>query len=106
WSQGIGLRLIEEGKLGFGSTNEATTESLAWLGQAAVAALRATSPDPFLELPKPISAGVPPDLELVDPAFAKGTFEERSSFLAALETEVRKRDQRLAKVLRASYREG
>jgi PmbA protein len=105
-SQGIGLRVIDEGRLGFSSTNRSDGEVFTWLSQTAVEASRVTAPDSNLELPKPVSAGKIPDLELVDPVLAGGSFEERSGFLASIEAKVKGRDKRLAKVLRASYREG
>jgi PmbA protein len=105
-SQGIGLRVIDGGKLGFGSTNKSDPEALVWLSDSAAGAAQVTAEDPLLELPKPVLAEPEGDQELVDPAFAAGSFEERARFLASIETEVKKRDKRLSKVLRASYREG
>ncbi len=105
-SQGIGLRVIDHGRLGFSSTNRTDSEAFSWLGEAALEASRVTAASPLLELPKPLPATPSPELELVDPRLASGSFEERSGFLASIENEVTKRDPRLAKVLRASYREG
>ena len=105
-SQGLGLRVIDEGRLGFSSTNRTDAEGLAWVGDAALAASQLTKADPSLDLPKPVQGGAPPALELVDLTLANGSFEERSGFLASIEAEVKKRDKRLSKVLRASYREG
>src|ERR1019366_334007 len=45
-------------------------------------------------------------LDLEDAALAAGSFEERAHFLASVETDIKKRDKRFTKVLRASYREG
>jgi PmbA protein len=105
-SQGIGLRVIDQGKLGFSSTNRTDGEAMGWLARTAVEASRVTAPDAHLELPKPVSVGQSGDLELVDPVLSGGSFEERSGFLASIENKVKARDKRLAKVLRASYREG
>jgi PmbA protein len=106
-SQGIGLRVVNAGRLGFSSTNKSDAASLAWLGDSAVVAAESTTADPFLELPKPGGAiHSEKDLELEDPSLLHGSFEERSSFLNFIETEVKKRDKRLTKVLRAGYREG
>jgi len=104
--QGIGLRVIDNGRLGFGSTNTSDAASLGWLAESAVKAAEVTAPDPLLELPKPVSVRPEAELELVDSSLASGSFEERSHFLATMESEVKKRDKRLTKVLRASYREG
>jgi predicted Zn-dependent protease len=37
-SHGIGLRLVDEGRLGFASTNRADAESVSWLTETAAAA--------------------------------------------------------------------
>jgi len=105
-SQGIGLRVIDGGKLGFSSTNRSDADGLVWLSDAAVTASQVTGLDPALELTKPAPAAPEAGLDLVDASLAQGSFEERAAFLASIEAEVKKRDKRLSKVLRASYREG
>lgn len=105
-SRGIGLRVIDKGRLGFGSTNRTDPDSLSWLCDSAVAAAASTKADPFLELPKPGLEVSEAGLELADSSLASGSFEARSAFLSTLEAEVKKCDKRLAKVLRASYEEG
>lgn len=104
-SQGIGLRVIDQGRLGFGSTNRSDPKSLSWLSDAAVIAAQSTAADPCLELPKPGAVVSGADLELEDPGLACGSFEERSAFLDSVEVEVKKRDKRFTKVLSAGYRE-
>src|SRR5438552_3048861 len=105
-SQGIGLRVIDSGKLGFSSTNKSDPDAVAWLVDSAVAAAGVTAADSFLELPKPERGTSEKKLEIVDLSLEEGFFEQRSSFLATLEAKVKERDKRLSKVLRASYREG
>jgi PmbA protein len=105
-SQGIGLRVIDGGKLGFGSTNRPDPESLCWLTDTAVVSAQSTAADLSLELPNPGPVVSETGLELEDCELAGGSFEERSAFLASVETEVKKRDRRFTKVLRASYHEG
>ena len=105
-SQGIGLRVIDQGRLGFSSTNRTDSEAFSWLGEAAIESSRVTAANTFLELPTPLPAAPSPELELMDASLAGGSFEQRSRFLASIEKEVKQRDPRLAKVLRASYREG
>ncbi len=105
-TQGSGLRVIDQGRLGFASTNRMDAEGLSWLASSAVTASRVTAPDANIELPKPSPAQSEKGLELVDESLSKGSFEERSAFLSTIEADVLKRDKRLTKVLRASYREG
>jgi PmbA protein len=105
-SQGIGLRVIDGGKLGFGSTNRSDSKSISWLSETAVEAAQSTTADASLELPNPGPTVSEAGLDLEDVGLATGSFEERSAFLESVETEVKKRDKRFTKVLRASYREG
>ena len=105
-SQGIGLRVVQGGKLGFSSTNKSDPQALAWMSDSAVVAVESTGADPFLELPVPNGVVTEADLDLTDADLDTGTFEERSHFLGSIEAEVKKRDKRLTKVLRVSYREG
>src|SRR5437764_1040595 len=62
-SQGIGLRVIQDGKLGFGSTNKTDRDAFAGLADTAVAAASVTAPDPFLSLPKAEGASPEKGLE-------------------------------------------
>ncbi len=104
--QGIGLRVIDQGRLGFASSNRTDPDSLSWLSDAAVKASQVTGADPMAALPRPPPASQEENLDLVDPSLAQGSFEQRSAFLSSVEEKVKKRDKRLSKVLRASYREG
>jgi len=105
-SQGVGLRVVQGGRLGFSSTNKFDPRSLVWLGDSAVAAADYTGAEPLLELPEAGVSGPDADLDLTDEGLETGAFEERAQFLGSIEGEVKKRDKRVAKVLRASYREG
>jgi PmbA protein len=104
--QGIGLRVVNEGRLGFCSTNKSDTEAIDWMSESAVSAAQATAPDVSLELPQPAPVRPIVDLELEDSSLAASSYEKRAAFLSTIENEVKKRDKRLTKVLRASYREG
>lgn len=105
-AQGLGLRVIQDGRLGFGYTNrldQAAVEEL--IGQASAAA-RNTAPDPLLEIPAPGAKESAVNLALVDPVLDGPMNESRSAFLSTVQDEVLARDKRFTKVLRASYREG
>jgi PmbA protein len=103
-SQGIGLRLIDEGRLGFSHSNRFDSEGLQTLLEGAMAGSQSSSPDKFLELPALASGAAATDLDLFDASMAAG-WEKRCAFLETLETKVKARDPRLTKVLRASYTE-
>lgn len=106
-SQGLGLRLIYEGRLGFGYSNGFDKESLEKLLQQALDAAKNTAVDPLLEIPAPEQKSTTEvDLHLVDPALENPWDESRSHFLSGAQADVLKRDPRFTKVLRATYREG
>src|SRR5438552_9030951 len=84
-SRGIGLRVIDSGRLGFGSMNRIDEDALDSLGTSTLKAAQVVAPNPHLGLVKPAEAALRIDLELVDPSFAQGSFEQRATFLASLE---------------------
>ncbi|HVO33686.1 MAG TPA: TldD/PmbA family protein, partial [Elusimicrobiota bacterium] len=107
-SHGIGVRVINDGRLGFGHANRLESAALDALADRVTAAARFTAQDPWLGVAPPAAgAGDPsPDLQLVDSSLTEETWPGRSAFLESIERDVRSRDKRLTKVLRASYREG
>jgi PmbA protein len=106
-SQGLGLRVVHEGRLGFGYTNQLTLDAVSAVVERAAAGARLCAAEPLLEIPEsPKAASSPVELQLVDPSLNLASSESRASFLKEVEADVKRRDPRLAKVLRASYREG
>jgi PmbA protein len=105
-TRGLGLRLIREGRLGFGFTNSWDEESIESLVRQAAASSDSTSPDPLLELPGPVPLSDSKSLDLVDKTFSDTPWEPRTNFLSLLEADVKKRQPRITKLLRGSYREG
>jgi len=106
-SLGVGLRLVENERLGFAYTNTLSTEGVAHLSRQARAACASTAPDADAVLPgpPPISETTPA-LDLVDASLTADTFSSRSQFLETLQENVLQRDPRFTKILQASYREG
>jgi len=104
-TQGAGLRVIQNGKTGFSYTNRFDDDAISGLIADALAGAQSTAADPLRELPesKPLTS-VP--LDLVDPSLAAEGFDTRAGFLERLEPELKARDPRFTKILRASYREG
>jgi PmbA protein len=106
-AQGYGLRLVEQGRLGFASANSFGPDAVDQVIRDARAALISVSPDADLVLPEPQADKTTQEsLDVVDPDLNPRGFAGRAAFLEALEADIRKRDTRLTKVLRASYREG
>ncbi len=105
-SQGLGLRLIQDGRLGFSHTNCRELADWDVVADRALAASRSTTVDPFLDLPAPGPKVSEAELELRDPSLDATTWSKRTVFLESLEREVKKRDKRIAKVLQGTYAEG
>ncbi len=105
-NQGFCVRVVDQGRLGFAFSNKIETESEAALMERAAESSRFTSIDPYLDVPSAVKLDSTDDLQLVDTTLKADSWNERWSFLERLESDVRSRDKRLTKVLRASYREG
>ena len=104
-SQGLGFRLIHEGRLGFSHTNRRELAEWNVVVDRALAASRSTAVDPFLDLPGPAAPSSEKTLDLWDKTLDIAAWPARTQFLESLEAEVKKRDPRIAKVLQGSYSE-
>ncbi|HKB89999.1 MAG TPA: DNA gyrase modulator, partial [Opitutaceae bacterium] len=105
-SRGLGLRLIRDNRLGFSFTNHWDKDTVENVIRQAVAASESTTPDPLLELPEPVEKLASNGLDLIDKTLTDTSWEPRTKFLESLDGIVRKREPRISKVLRGSYREG
>lgn len=105
-SRGLSLRLVHEGRLGFGYTNCWEPEAITSLVRKAASASQSTEVDPLMAIPETVPTSPAEDLDLVDESLTSTSWETRWAFLPGLEEEVKKRDKRIAKLLRGSYREG
>lgn len=103
---GVGLRVIEEGRLGFSYSNRLDSEGVSGLVEFALQGARVTPPDPHQVLPSKPVQPLMSALDLEDPVIRPDSAIDRAHFLETIEAEVKRRDPRLTKVLRASYREG
>jgi PmbA protein len=103
---GAGVRLIDGERQGFSATNRLDSDARSALIERVIAGSQLTAPDAYLGLPETSTVPADDRLDLVDSSLSDATWRERAEFLSRLESEVRRRDPRLTKVLRASYREG
>lgn len=105
-TRGMALRLVRDGRLGFSYSNNFEPAGAAEIVRGAVTASQFTTADALLEVPSAPGKMPGVDLQLVDSSLAETPWEERRAFLSSIEPQVKKRDKRLTKVLRAAYREG
>ncbi|MBI3291997.1 MAG: TldD/PmbA family protein [Elusimicrobia bacterium] len=113
-SEGVGLRVIAGGRVGFAYTNEVSLAAVETIWPRALAALRCAAPRPPFQLARregraqegPNGQGTE-SLGVYDPALgqAQDGWEQRVAPLAEVEPKLLALDPRLKKVFRASYRE-
>lgn len=102
--QGLGLRVIAGGKVGFAYTSDLRREVVEELAARAVGNAASTSPDPCHRLPAPVPGY--PVLDLYDQAIPAAAVEEKIELARALEKAAREYDRRVRAVETAAYQDG
>jgi len=101
---GIGLRVLEKQRIGFVFASHWG----GWNGDAlidkALAAARASHPDPFLRIPPPPPSPYP-ELEVYDPSLKTMGLAERVHFARMVEDTARRFDSRVSKIRHCLYRD-
>lgn len=98
---GLGLRLIQGGRVGFAYTSDLKGNALdEVIGQALANAL-GTAPDPHRLLPAP--AGAYPELELYDTEIKNAPVEEKIELARTMEREARSFDSRIKIIESSTY---
>jgi PmbA protein len=103
-THGMGVRVIDGGRPGFSHTNRWDNAALDEAVEKALASSRSTAVDPYADVPLPSESGAG-DLDLVDGSLVSSGWDTRAGFLGGLESEAKKQDKRIAKILRGSYSE-
>jgi PmbA protein len=99
---GAGLRVFEEGRVGFAYTSDLGPEGLRSAAKAARALSRHTDPDPANELPKPEPSAAP-DPEPGDAGVARIETYRKVALAKAMEEAARGVDSRVTKVGESRY---
>lgn len=104
-SKGLGLRVIEGGRVGYAYTSDFGPESLEETGQAAQALAQSADADQFRALPetKPVPEE---ELEIFDPDFEGVTTEAKVEFLLTVERTALAYDPRVVASVRCVYQDG
>ncbi|MCX8118547.1 MAG: TldD/PmbA family protein [Desulfobacterota bacterium] len=110
-SWGLSLRLLHQKRMGFSFATSPSTlvsgglrEGLERLVEDAMAASRATSPDPCYEFAPPLKAP-PPELPINDRSLREISEKRKIEYARNLEASARSFDRRVTKVRKASYQE-
>ena len=101
---GIGLRVWEKQRLGFVFASHWGGGNGGALIDEALAAARASHPDPFLRIPLPPPSPYP-ELEAYDPSLQTMGLAERVHFARQMEDAARGFDRRITKVRHCLYRD-
>ena len=100
---GVGIRVIDRGRLGLAFTTRLDRESLKDAVQLAVANAQSAAADEFNRLPDPQPAE---SMDLLDPQLAELPVDAKIDFALAVEQAARAYDPRVTKVRQASFGDG
>ena len=101
-SKGLGLRVIQDGKMGYAYTSNFSAESITDTIEQAQALTKSADADAFRSLPEPQS--VPDeDLQIFDPTIGTTHIDDKVEFAKAIERAVLEYDSRVAMTNRCTY---
>ncbi|MGB1250677.1 MAG: TldD/PmbA family protein [Candidatus Promineifilaceae bacterium] len=101
-SKGLGLRVLQDGKMGYAYTSNFSAESITDTIEQAQALTKAADPDPHRSLPMPepiISA----ELEIFDDSIATTHIDDKVAFAMAVEKAALEYDERVMMTNRCTY---
>jgi PmbA protein len=102
--RGLGIRVMEGGRVGFSFTSDLTPAGLEEAARQSLANCARTAPDPFQQLPE--SGAVYPCLDLYDPRICQAKVEEKINLAIAMEEAARAYDSRVKIIENAFYQDG
>jgi len=102
--RGIGLRMVDDARLGFAYTSDLTEAGITECVDLARAMARITEPDPDLA----VAAEAPAmsDLRLHDPAIAARSLDERAAIALGVERAAKAADPRIVAFRKTDYSDG
>ena len=104
-SKGIGIRVIQDGKMGYAYTSDFSPESITKTTADAMTLAEITDADAYRQLPEP--EPIPEeDLELFDPEIGKLPMEAKIAFAKTAEKAALEADPRVFMTNRATYIDG
>ena len=101
---GVGLRVLEQERMGFAFASDIGVESWEILADKALAAARQSHPDPFLYFPPP-PASPYPEVDRYDSQLRAMGLAERVDFAREMEEAARGFDPRVSKVRHCLYQD-
>ena len=101
--RGLGVRVINAGRVGFAFTTEFSASGVAQVVQQALANGSNTEPDEFYKLPQ--VSGEYPKLELYDPAIRAATVEHKIAMAVEMESTAKAYDKRVKIIESSAYQD-
>ncbi|WP_031514897.1 TldD/PmbA family protein [Desulfofalx alkaliphila] len=102
--RGIGLRLINNGKVGFAFSTELGATGIEELAKQAMANADINEKDQYNNLPD--AGGQYPQLELYDPAIKEATVESKINLALEMEKAAKNYDKRIKVIESSTYQDG
>ncbi len=102
--RGVGIRVLDEGRMGFAYTSDLTSEGIGECAELARASARATTPDPDLAIARETSAG--DGLAIHDAGFAGRDVAAKTRVALAIEEAGRAADPRVRSFEKTTYGDG
>ncbi len=101
--RGLGLRVVQNGKVGFAYTSDLEKEPLKKIADQSIANARETAADPYRIFPSPSS--LYPELDLYDPIVIKTSVEAKLDLAKLMEEAARAFDPRVKIIESSNYQD-
>lgn len=101
--QGLGLRVVQNGRVGFAYTSDLKKDALKNITDQAIANARETAADPYRIFPSP--SHLYPELDLYDPVVIKTSVEAKIDLAKAMEEAARAFDPRVKIIESSNYQD-
>jgi PmbA protein len=101
--RGLGLRVVQNGRVGFAYTSDLEKESMKNIADQAIANARETAADPYRIFPSPSS--LYPELDLYDTVLIKTSVEAKIDLAKAMEEAARAFDPRVKIIESSNYQD-
>ncbi|MFZ5688141.1 MAG: TldD/PmbA family protein [Bacillota bacterium] len=99
---GVGVRIVQEGRIGFAYNSSLSRQSLLEMLERAVANAKQATPDPYNTLPQ---EGNCQQVDIFDPDLSHVSLEEKINFAMEIEKRVRSFDSRIKVVENCTYQD-
>lgn len=104
-SKGLGVRIIDQGRVGYAYTSDFSAQGIEDTWQGALALAKSADADEYRSLPEPQLVPPAGDMRIYDPRFAEYSTEEKVTFAKQVEEVALAFDPRIVLTQRATYQD-